>query len=46
MMSEAQEEDVDISKTIGYVQSGKKTNTFSDTENLIESCVQVSLAVW
>ena len=33
MMKEAQEEDVDISKTMCYVKSGEKTNASPDTKN-------------
>ena len=33
MMKEAEEEDVDISKMICYVKSGKKTNACSDMKN-------------
>ena len=45
MMKEAQEEDVDISKMMCYVKSGKKTNTCSDMKNYINTCVKVFPAV-
>ena len=38
MMKEAQEEDIDISKTIHYIKSGKKTTLCSDTKNEIKTC--------
>ena len=45
MMKEAQEEDVDVSKTICYVKSGKKRMIAQIKKVKIKICVKVPLSV-